>query len=379
MPFFKNVRRAPASECGEKRVFVTTKSGVKIWLDPYSEAASGPTCLDIPSGRGFMRKLMARYKCLEANKKFVDVTQVRAMTKYMSSIREQHGMKMARAVRLLAAQMMNGFEVVALERGSAYDQLEQLGIKLTIDGRKITIKDGKGDFTYQDDYYFTGTKYALLGIVRKYGVPLTLVDQRDRNSVEKIVGAKGDRELVEFFSSGQYLKHRLTRLWGGVGLDKVRAVVPGRDVVKVGVKGVKLIKRRDVKVINWQKASTRNEWLEVFDKILAHDFDKKNTEYLKPLMDRGDFRKVRDRLRKLGAFDVIRPRRAVSELVYDALSIEIGPNPELWMSFVVRGCNNLLRYQGDRFEQLICAHDEIASIISSEDSVEAFYAPFKKK
>jgi len=378
MPFFKSVRRAPASECGEKRVFVTTKSGVKIWLDPYSETSSGPTCLDIPSGRGFMRKLMARYKCLEKNKKFVDITQVRGMVKYMSSVREQQGVRVAKAVRLLAAQLMNGFEVVALERGSCFDQLLALGIYLQINGREVVIRDLEGEFKFRDDYYFTGTKFALRDLLRKYKIPLTLVDQRDRNSVQKIVGGKSDVDLVGYFSSGAYLKNRITKLWGGLGLESVRKVLY-RDVQPVGKRGIKIVKRKESKELNWKAAASRQDWVRVFGQILSHNFDKKKFEYLKAVMERSDFRKVRDRLRKLGAFDIIRPRQDLCEMIYDALSIEIGMKHDVWMSFVIRGVNNLLRYQGDRLEQMCCAHDEIMSITSSEGSNMEFYAPFKKK
>lgn len=378
MVFFKNVKRAPAAECGEKKVFVTTKAGVKIWLDPYSESSSGPVCLDIPAGRGFMRRLMSRYNCLESHKKFVDVTQVRSMIKYVASVREQQGMKLARAVRLLAAQMMNGFEVVALEKGSCFDQLQALGVHLTINGRAVTIRDLAGEFSYQDDYYFTATKFALLEVLKKYKIPLTLVDQRDRNSVMKIVGGKGDVDMVNYFSGGGYLKNKLTKFWGGVGLDKVRKV-SYRDVLNLCGKQIKLVKTRSVKTLNWHNVSKRDDWLDIIEKVISHDFDKSKTEYLKSLMSKSDFKRVRDRLRKLGAFDFMRPRRQVSELVYDALSIELESNYELWMSFIIRGCNNLLRYQGDRFERLIVAYDEISSVSSSNSSGLDYYSPVRKK
>lgn len=378
MVFFKNVKRAPAAECGEKRVFVTTRSGVKIWLDPYSESSSRPVCFDIPSGRGFMRKLISRYRCLARQKKFVDVTEVRSMVKYMASVREQHGLKIAKAVRLLAAQMMNGFEVVALDKGDCFDQLKELGVYLSINGRDVIIRDLEGEMKYRDDYYFTATKYALLNVVRKYGVPLTLVDQRDRNSVSKILGDKSDVKLVDFFASGAYFESKLTRFWGGLNLECVRQVCC-RDVQRVCGREIKIVKRRETKDLNWKGAQTRQDWLDVFDRVMCHDFDKKRTEYLKPLMDRNDFKRVRDRLRKLGAFDFLRPRRNLGELIYDALSLEMGINPEQWMSFLIRGCNNLLRYQGDRFERLICAYDEVSSVTSSEGSSQEFYAPFKKK
>lgn len=376
MPFFQNVRRAPISECGEKRVFVTTKSGIKIWLDPYSDDASGPVCLDIPRGRRFMRKLFARYKVLKEERKFVDITRVRTMVKYVANIKEQHGEKLAKAVRLLAAQLMNGFEVRALDQGSVYDQLSLLGVNLRIDGRNITITDLKGTFSFTDDYYYTATKFALLPLLKKYNLSLTFVDQRDRNSVEKILKDKSDIAMVEFFAGGGYLKHPLTKFWGGKGLGLVRKVEFNPNIIQVG-RGVKLIKTRKLATLNWRMAGSKSDWLDIFSKVLSHDFDKKKTEKLKSLMDRNDFKRVRDRLRRFGAFEILYPKRIMCEYIYDALFVEIGYDPEQWMSFVIRGINNLLRYQGDRFEQLVCAHDDIVS--NSTSSSDRFYAPFKKK
>lgn len=315
-----------------------------------------------------MRKLMARYNVLRENQKFVDITQVRSMAKYMASVREQHGMGMAKAVRLLAAQLMNGFEVVALEKGSAYDVLRALGVMLVIDGRNVKITDSSGSFSFQDDYYYTATKYALLNVSKRYEVPLTLVDHRDRNSVQRIVGDKSDVKLVGFFASGEYLKNRMTKMWGGKDLEKVRQVVFKDDIVRAD-RGVKIIKTKYVKALNWRRAGTRDEWLDIFDDVLAHNFDKKKTEQLKRYMDRGEFKRTRDRLRRMGAFEIIHPKRVMSEYVYDALFCEVGYDPPLWMSFVVRGCNNLLRYQGDRLEQLSTAYDGVSSISSSNDSM----------
>ena len=142
-----------------------------------------------------MSKLLARYRALEQQKKFVDITQVRGMVKYMDNVREQHGYNLAKAVRLLAAQMVNGFEVVSLERGTVFDQLKILGVNLQIEGRNVKIQDLEGEFSYTDDYYYTATKYALYKILRKYDIKLTLVDQRDRNSVQKVFGDKSDSML----------------------------------------------------------------------------------------------------------------------------------------------------------------------------------------
>lgn len=365
MPFFRKINRKPAAECGSNRIFVTTRSGIKIWLDPYSEDNSGPVCLDVPSGRKFMRKVMARYQVLEQKKKFVDITQVRSMVKYMASVREQHGMKFAKAVRLLAAQMMNGFEVVSLDRGSAHEQLKVLGVDLSIDGRDVTVRDLVGEFKYRDDYYFTATKYVLLGVLKKYDIKLTLVDQRDRNSVMKIFGDKSDEILVENFSSGAYKSNRITKLWGGLNMENARPAVFREDVGLVG-RDIKIVKRTKV-VVDWEKAKSREDWLVVFENILTHNFDKKRTEQVKALMDKGKFKRVRNRLRRMGAFEIMHPCKILAEYIYDALLIEIDYDPATWVSFVVRGCNNLLRYQGDRIQQLSHACDELSSV-STESS-----------
>ena len=180
-----------------------------------------------------MSKLLARYRALEQQKKFVDITQVRGMVKYMDNVREQHGSGLAKTVRLLAAQMVNGFEVVSLERGTVFDQLKILGVNLQIEGRNAKIPDLEGEFSYTDDYHYTATKYALYKILRKFDIKLTLVDQRDRNSVQKIFGDKSDSMLVAKFRSGEYLNNKFSKFWGGKGLDVVRSV-RFKDVALVG-------------------------------------------------------------------------------------------------------------------------------------------------
>lgn len=380
MPFFKSVRRAPAPECGTRKAYITTKAGVRIWLDPHSEERSGPTCLDIPVGRRFMRKLMGRYQALEKQRRFVDVTQIRGMVKFVSSVREQHGDQVAKAVRLLASQMMNGFEVVALNRDTVFDKLNELGVHLQINGRQITIRDLEGEFTYQDDFYYTATKWSLLELMRRYKLPLTLVDQRDRNSVQKVLGDKSDISMVKFYASGEYQKHRLTKFWGGVGLENCRKVVFRDDVVQVG-RGIKIVKTRFSNQLNWQEAKTKEDWLKIFDNVISHNFDKKETEPLKQAMKGADFKRVRDRLKKWGAIKgpAVHSLRAMSEYCFNALNMELGYEPRLWMCFVVRGCNNLLQYQGDRLDRLIKAHDEITSVCSSMSSASSGLTPGRLK
>lgn len=351
------------SQRGKRKIFVTTAAGVRVYIDPYEKDGRIPA-LDIPVGRHFMRKLFARYNILREQRKFVDVTQVREMLRYLQNTHQQQGVQMAKAVRLLASQMMNGFEVVELDTKNVYNTLRKLGIQLTIDGRKVKIEDSSGVQEYVDDFYFTATKWIFSEVIGKYKLGLNFIDQRERNSVKVLFGDNSDKTMVAKFADGSYLKNPRTRFWGGQNLSGLRKVV-FNEMLIVG-EGFKIVKMRSRKVLKWTEAETRSDWVEVIERVVSHDFDKKDTEKLKPLISRADFNAVKRYLREVGALSGFIEKKELCDYVYDALERELPFDRDKWMSFIVRGCNNLLRYRGDRFDKLLTAFDEVSSVVSTD-------------
>ena len=131
-----------------------TRSGYVLNFNPFDdEREDSGYVLEIPKGKRFIRKLIARFSALDKSRTVLEVSDLRGAIKHLDGIRNTYGRYTAKEVRYLAAQILSGFTVVSTEYSGGYDEwLKSNGIVLVRDGRNVHIKDRQGEINFVIPY-----------------------------------------------------------------------------------------------------------------------------------------------------------------------------------------------------------------------------------
>lgn len=329
-----------------------TRSGYVLNFNPFDdEKEDSGYVLEIPKGKRFIRKLIARFSALDKSRTVLEVSDLRGAIKHLDGIRNTYGRYTAKEVRYLAAQILSGFTVVSTEYRGGYDEwLKSNGITLLRDGRNVYIKDRRGEITFTDDYYNTGLKACFWEYIKKGQLALAFTDARERASVKRVFGGTEDELLVGALLSGDYMGRSASRFWGGKGLENVRPVEI-RERKKFGQ-----TVRLERKQMSYKRSLGLHTggWFEIVRDVLKNDINPADREYYKDKLARNEYRKMKKELSR-------RPREggksleAVGHWVASYLEQDFlrhGKREEA-LSFILRGAQDFLQWDGGMHSQYV--------------------------
>jgi len=203
----------------------TTIKGVSTTGSKYYITTLGDKKVRIrtnPSGGKFAGSLKELERRLHTLSSY-SVEHVVRTRRILESVLQSQGEKVAKEVRFLAALKRGGFREVELSNVSFENVASAAGVRITMEGRKVVVVDGKGKQSFTDDCYWTGMRWLFRELELKTGVGLPLLDQRALNTVRKLCGNLDPHDwLVSLLEDGKYHKERITAFLGGSGLSGLR-------------------------------------------------------------------------------------------------------------------------------------------------------------
>lgn len=329
-----------------------TRSGYVLNFNPFDdEKEDSGYVLEIPKGKKFIRKLIARFSALNKSRAVLEVSDLRGAIKHLDGIRNTYGRFTAKEVRYLAAQILSGFTVVTTEnRGGCEEWMKSNGIVLERNGREVKIRDRLGEIKFTDDFYNTGLKACFWEHIRKGEVALAFSDARERASVKRVLGGTEDELLVGALLDRSYFDKKASRFWGGVGLENVRPIVVRER------KAINRSVRLERKQTSYKRSLMLHTggWFEIVRDILKNDINPADREYYKDKLTRNEYRKMKKELvrrKKEGGNSL----EAVSHWVASYLENDflLHGKREDAMSFVLRGAQDFLQWDGGLHSQYV--------------------------
>lgn len=133
------------------------------------------------------------------------VSKVYRAKDVLKGVLEQAGPVVAKQTRLLCALKGGGFHEMNVKSVTIADALKACGVDMVVDGRNVSIKDAKGEFSFRDDFYWTGCRALLNDLLEVSGLSFPFVDLRNVNSVKAMAGDQDPHEYLKgLLESGNY-------------------------------------------------------------------------------------------------------------------------------------------------------------------------------
>lgn len=214
-----------------------SRTGYLLHFSPFENAEKKVSYMaQLPRGRHFIRRVMARANALKEKNLVMDITSFAQMRTTIRRIVNKHGTATAKEVRFLAAQISNGYRVATVNNISH----AELGLNIVRDGRNVTITDKIGTIKFVDDYYNTGIRHCLWNLLQEGSIEIGLIDQRERRSLDLKFKNSTDEFLESKMADGSYFKEKIFSLYGGKDMLNCRRVIISKSTeVKVSVKVVR--------------------------------------------------------------------------------------------------------------------------------------------